>query len=595
MPLTNLLRPPPDSRSGMRALVLLLTLVGAYTLLRGWPPHWHPILRIFLAGTILVAGLALWGRPPKIANATARPNKKPGLADIAGLLIAGVAVESLTLAFLAFAPAHSEELALLVDEALEPEAPAPTTANNNKSPENEATAGLVVSNWLFGGAGPRSLNKSREVRPSNRPEVYLYPASPEDAKQLLARNRFLRNFTLATYREGFWYPRTIVPRTLAGGPQGITRSPAAPGKAISYDILHQANPRQTLAITMPDFTAIAQPSLRETAPDTFRLPRSTSRDGNYRYRVTSVPIDFDEIKTITPGPSPGPEYLALPPDPDLEKKITTLASRFGPASRQSLTALRDHLRNSYTYSLQVDLPEDRDPVESFLFGSRRGYCSHFASATVLLTRAMGIPSRLAFGWSGGRFFQGPKLFVFRAREAHAWAEIYLEDSGWVIFETTPPSRNEGRSSHAPPDETPPLLANETVDAAAEGEATLVPLIKGSLWTAGLALLLLGAGVLYRRQTSRHRSALPGPNLLPEPPHYLAAFRRACQACGCPIPPGRTLRSHLAAFPAPDFTNVLVDYHYAVQYGGQKRNKALEKKLLGQIRQWQKSSRPPSST
>jgi len=593
MPLTNL-RQPPDPLPGMRTLVLLLTLVGAYAFLRGWPPHWHPILRISLAGAMLVAGLALWGRPPKTANPTARPDNRFGLADLAGLLIAVVAVESLTLAFLAFAPAHSEELALFVEEALEPENPAPITVNNENSPENAATAGLVVSNWLFGGPGPRSLNKSREVRPSNRPEVYLYPASPEDAQELLARNRFLRNFTLATYREGFWYPRTIVPRTLVGGPQGITRSPAAPGTAISYDILHQANPRQTLAITMPDFTAIAQPSLRETTPDTFRLPRSTSRDGNYRYRVTSVPIDFDEIKTIIPGPSPGPEYLALPPDPNLREKITTLASRFGPASRQSLTALRDHLRKSYTYSLKVDLREDQDPVESFLFESRRGYCSHFASATVLLARAMGVPSRLAFGWSGGRYFQGANLFVFRAREAHAWAEIYLEESGWVIFETTPPSRNEGRSSQAPPDETPPLPGNEQVDSTADEDAMLIPLIKGSLWTAGLAVLLLGASVLYRREASRHRSPLPGPHLLPEPPHYLAAFRHACQASGYPIPPGRTLRSHLATFPSPDFSHVLVDYHYAVQYGGQKRNKTLEKKLLGQIRHWQKSSRPPST-
>lgn len=578
----------------MRSLVLLLTLVGTYAFLRGWPSDWHPMVRISLAGTILVTGLALWGRPPKQASATARPSKRIGLADVAGLLVAVVVVESLTLAFLAFAPARSEELALLVEEALEPEVTAPTNVSNPRSPDDgNATGELVVSNWLFGGPGPRSLNKSRQVRPSNRPEVYLYPASPEDARQLLTRGRFLRNFTLATYRDGFWHPHTIVPRTLAGGPDGITRPSSASGPAISYDILHQANPRQTLAITMPDFTAIFQPSLRETTPDTFRLPRSTSRDGNYRYRVTSVPIDFDQIETLTPGQSPAAEYLALPQDPGLREKLITLASRFGPPSRQSLTALRDHLRERCAYSLKVDLPEDRDPVESFLFENRSGYCSHFASATVLLTRAMGIPSRLAFGWSGGRYFEGPNLFVFRAKEAHAWAEIHLEGLGWVIFETTPPGRNEGRSSQAPPDEAPPLPGNELDEATTEADAPLLPLIKGSLWVGGLALLLLASSLLYRRQTSRHQSPLPGPNVLPEPPHYLAAFRRASLASGHPIPPGRTLRSHLAASPAPDFTTSLVDYHYAVQYGGQERDKAFEKKLLRQIRHWEKSSRSSS--
>ena len=76
------------------------------------------------------------------------------------------------------------------------------------------------------------------------------------------------------------------------------------------------------------------------------------------------------------------------------------------------------------------------------------------TATAMLTRAMGIPSRLAFGWSGGRYYEGPNFYVFRGREAHAWTEIYLQNHGWVIFDTTPPSHiqtNQDSEEPAPED------------------------------------------------------------------------------------------------------------------------------------------------
>ena len=572
----------------MRSLVLFFTLAGGYVLLRGWPSDWHPVARISLAGTALILTLLFWGRSEKKRSPDARPARKTRLIDLAGFAIALLLVESVILAFLAFAPARSEELALMVEEALEPEFVETVTTPEEETPFGQAGGDLVISNWLFSGPGPRTLNKSRNVRPSNRPEVYLYPKTPEDARELLGRERFLRNFTLSTYREGIWYPKTMVPRTLSAENGVVTRAASTSGKEISYEIFHRSNrQRETLAITIPNFTSVRQPTLRETTPDTFRLPRATSQNGNYRYQVTSVPFDFQQVTSLSPGNVSSPEYLALPENDELRDKIQKLASSFGPPSLQALGTLRNFLREQFTYSLEVDLPENRDPVDSFLFENRTGYCSHFASSTVLLTRAMGIPSRIAFGWSGGRYFGAPNFFVFRAKEAHAWTEIYLKDHGWVIFETTPPSRSEGRASLAPPDETPPLPADHLEEENDTAELNLLPFVKGTLWTGGLALLMMGMTFLLRRQRSSEENRLPGQTFLPKAPDYLSAFRRACLASGHPIPPGRTLRAHLSGFSAPDFSTSLVDYHYAVQYGGQKRDKAIEKRLLGEIRRWEK--------
>jgi hypothetical protein len=82
-------------------------------------------------------------------------------------------------------------------------------------------------------------------------------------------------------------------------------------------------------------------------------------------------------------------------------------------------------------------------VEYFLSESHVGYCQHFASAGVLLLRQMGIPARYASGYivKSGSFFKNADgdgyTAVVTDRAAHAWAEIYLEDIGWVPVEMTP--------------------------------------------------------------------------------------------------------------------------------------------------------------
>jgi transglutaminase-like putative cysteine protease len=579
----------------MRSGLLILAVITGYILLRGWPEQWHPIIRIFVSASLLVIAFSFWGQCERSTSTLAKSARKPRAFDYLAISLAVLLIESFFLVFLSIVPEKSEEFAITLDDLLQSDSDYEQKKNSSESQEkNRGSKGenesLITSNWLFSGPGRRSLNKNKKVRPSNRPEVYLFPSTTNDARILLDRELFLRNFTLATYREESWFPLSMIPQTLSARNEVINFEVTETEPKITYEISHQVNRGgPTLAITVPNLLSIKQPSLREISPETFRLPPNTIRGEEYRYEVTSTPLDFNNILETIPGTLLSPEYLELPSNPKLRGKIKTLAARFGTPTRESLLSLRRYLHENCRYSLDPAMPAIAEPVESFLFETKTGYCTHFATATVLLARAMGFPARIAFGWSGGRYFSDPNLFVFRAREAHSWAEIYLKDRGWVIFETTPALREEGLPSVAPTDEISPYPTNfGDVDKKLNGTNT-DPLLKVSLWI-GVALFALFIGALIIKRPSVLISGdSPVPGFLPHSPNYLSAFRSACLAHGHPMPSGCTLRTHLEKITAPDFTVKLLQYHYSVLYGDQPRNKMIEKKLLHQLRKWEREA------
>ena len=76
-----------------------------------------------------------------------------------------------------------------------------------------------------------------------------------------------------------------------------------------------------------------------------------------------------------------------------------------------------------------------DTVDEFLFGTRQGFCEHYASSFTFLMRAAGIPARVVAGYQGGEMNAGDYLQV-RQYDAHAWAEVWLPGQGWVQVDPT---------------------------------------------------------------------------------------------------------------------------------------------------------------
>lgn len=117
--------------------------------------------------------------------------------------------------------------------------------------------------------------------------------------------------------------------------------------------------------------------------------------------------------------------------------------------RGSALKVARHFADAFTYSVYRQAGTGRhDPLAEFLLESKTGHCEHFASATVLLLRAAGIPARYATGYLIEEYSGLEGAYVARGRHAHAWALVHL-DGRWEDLDTTPPAWVGLESERAP--------------------------------------------------------------------------------------------------------------------------------------------------
>jgi transglutaminase-like putative cysteine protease len=100
-------------------------------------------------------------------------------------------------------------------------------------------------------------------------------------------------------------------------------------------------------------------------------------------------------------------------------------------------ALQNWFRTSFTYSLDGPAGHSDDALVDFL-QSGVGYCEQFAGAFAAMARSLGMPARVAVGFTpGAQDPTDPERYRVQGRHAHAWPEVYFPGSGWVAFEPTP--------------------------------------------------------------------------------------------------------------------------------------------------------------
>lgn len=129
------------------------------------------------------------------------------------------------------------------------------------------------------------------------------------------------------------------------------------------------------------------------------------------------------------------EYLALPDTVPgrVHRLAVDLTAGTGDMFRAA-RAIEGYLRR-IPYETDVPFaPPDQDFVDHFLFDLQRGYCTHYASAMVVMLRSVGVPARLAHGFIVPA--DGAPPYSVTAAHAHVWPEAFIPGFGWVEFEPT---------------------------------------------------------------------------------------------------------------------------------------------------------------
>jgi hypothetical protein len=132
------------------------------------------------------------------------------------------------------------------------------------------------------------------------------------------------------------------------------------------------------------------------------------------------------------------EYTGLPSS--LPNRVKLLAEDITADCETDYDKLRaiEKFLQGYQYTLHPQkVPKNRDFIDYFLFESKEGYCTSFATAMAVLGRCVGIPTRYVEGFIVKFSEKGDdNLFPVKNSQAHAWAEAYIEGVGWIPFEAT---------------------------------------------------------------------------------------------------------------------------------------------------------------
>ena len=179
-----------------------------------------------------------------------------------------------------------------------------------------------------------------------------------------------------------------------------------------------------------------------------------------RYTLTSLLVDSYPVASAFEMQ----QNARMPPgNPRTIDFARSLRARY-PDDRRYISAVLQWFRDEpFFYTLAPPLLEEGQPVDEFLFDTRRGFCEHFASAFVVLLRAAGIPARVVTGYQGGEINPRGGYMIVRQSDAHAWAEAVV-DGRWQRFDPTAavaPSRIErGLFGSVPAGDPVPLFARE---------------------------------------------------------------------------------------------------------------------------------------
>ena len=266
------------------------------------------------------------------------------------------------------------------------------------------------------------------------------PSEPDQEDGLLAGypRRYWRAHTYDTYPGQGWINSPLESRQLPANRALDTTLPPGPDLFQQFVRL-TPNDTQVYAANAPYLSDSPVQAWERTPGD---LAFLIGEAGSYTVLSRTPEPIASELRssstvTATLPPEIVERYLALPES--VPQRVLDLAREVAgdaPTGYDRALAIERYLR-AYPYTLELpDPPAGRDLVDYFLFVRQEGYCDYYASAMVVMARAVGIPARLASGYAQGSYDHEAGRWVVTEGDAHSWVEVYFSGLGWVEFEPT---------------------------------------------------------------------------------------------------------------------------------------------------------------
>jgi transglutaminase-like putative cysteine protease len=223
------------------------------------------------------------------------------------------------------------------------------------------------------------------------------------------------------------------------------------GRPVRYQVtLEPSNTRWLFALEMPERLP-EMPSNAVFASSELELTSAYPIDQRQRYDVTSYTQYQLQAGEQLDNEA---QWLQLPVRGNPRAVAEGIALRSEPVpARRVAAVMRRFTHENFVYTLDPPLL-GANPVDEFLYGTRAGFCEHYAGAFVVLMRAAGVPARVVTGYQGGEMNPIDGYLTVRQSDAHAWAEVWLGGRGWVRVDPTaavaPERVRRGLSRALPP-------------------------------------------------------------------------------------------------------------------------------------------------
>lgn len=469
---------------------------------------------------------------------------------------------------------------------------------------------------LAGGEGIVDLPRKANIVVDKKTRFYLKVASIEDFLSLTRRPLYLRTSTVAIFQGNDRILPVRKDQWLLDGDDGrqdqiVPLPERTPKGSLEYAIVLPKEDAKLVPL-VEGTNRVRADELFYFAEGRYQLEKESQSDwlrfsafGPRNERAVDL---VPRVETALAGP-----HLSLP-NTELARRIRSLTKEVT-AGKRPESAVSDYIKNQCRYSLKYRNPGNLSPVENLLFGEKKGHCELFATATVMMLRSAGIPSRVAYGYTGGASNREQLAIAFRGSDIHAWAEILTEAGEWRIFDTTPADRGAERVARSGaggidwkmaafnPEEG--IILSDQESGAGNFLAGIFATF--SDWAASYFFVLIGvvvaAIVLIRLATGKwfgkKSSARSGqsnkagtqqgvpPDARPE---YIEAILALGEKAGISRNPGHTLREYIALLNSRGIGYVglhdAVEYFYQTRYGSETVDRETERGFLSMIREYE---------